>query len=248
MRRTHSARTALIAVWVLSILGPRVRAIPDAFKGRDEEVRKLKARIRELEIEASACKIKVGARCPQKAGACSTIAVAHARKWASRILYALTFPWTYATLLEVGLTARTWVHEGGIQRLRTQICDGTLWRRLVRRIRGGFQWALEFKRLSLQVIQVAPRRAAQLISHGLRSLLQFAEYLTRTIGRNNLRLAAEMSLAVALLMPIGMAMGWGLLAAENVGKLSIRSCLKTSVALQVGPLRPCTRTQTCSHS
>jgi len=249
MKRSYSVRTALMVVCVLTVLSPLVRAFPDAFgKGRrDEEIRKLKARIRELEIEASACRVRVDQRCPQQARPCANAVMASARKFTCQLLYALTFPWTYATFLKVLIATRDWVGDGGVQRLLTQIYDGTHWRRLIRRIRWAIRWAHEFTRNSLQTIKAVPQRTALLILHGVRSSLQFFAgvytRLERTIGRNNIRFLADIGLVVAfwsifLVPPIAvgfMAARWGLLAAQNVAKLFLRACFKTIVALQTLP-------------
>ena len=249
MKRSYSVRTALMVVCVLAVLSPLVRAFPDAVgKGRrDEEISKLKARIRELEIEFSACRVRVDQRCSQKDRPCANAVMASARKFARQLLYALTFPWTYAAFLKVLFAARDWVGEGGVQRLRTQIYDGTLWRRLIRRIRWAIRWAHEFTHTSLQTIKAVPQRVALLILHGVRSSLQFfagvCTHLKRTIGRNNLRFLADIGLVVAFwsifLVPpiavVSLASRWGLLAAENVARFLLRACFKTCVALQTLP-------------
>ncbi len=246
MKRSYSVRTALMVVCVLTVLSPLVRAFPDAFgKGRrDEEISKLKARMRELEIEASACRVRVDQRCPQQARQCADAVMASARKFTRQLLFVLTFPWTYATFLKVLMAARDWVGKGGVRRVQAQIYDGTYWRRLIRRIRWAIQWAHEFTRNSLQTIKTVPQRAALLILHGVRSSLQmFAGVYTclkRTIGRSNLRFLADIGLAVAfytifVVPPVAvgfLAARGGLLAAQNVAKLFLRACFKTRVALQ----------------
>ena len=156
----------LTMLWTLFNIVAQVSALPESphfdefrcihvndmnFQAAADEICKLRKQTHELEVLVSIYKLKIDTACRHDQHGNIDNRLGSTVRMLRRLMYFYVCPWSYVGAYKAMIWTRAWVKQGGIKKLWTQTCDGTLWKRLLRRFRWGFESA---HKLMIQLYQL----------------------------------------------------------------------------------------------